>query len=309
MKLTGIKSIDKDTMNEAERIRAKRLLDLSAGKYDLEPVLTNKNFLQFYKKMIDEFPEYERRASVYKHLTGYCELNHIERLNFSDINEGFWERFKRYLITQAHHSQSTIHLVLAIIKAILNRAVRDKIILTNPLNYVREKTPKSTRTYLTLEELKKMRETKCLNDEVKQAFLFSCYTGLRLSDIEKIRSENLVNDTFRIKMKKTSNDLINPVDNKALKYIDRTREGILFNLPARSTINLVIRSWAAAAGITKKVSYHTSRHTYATLHLTYGTSIEVLRDLLGHKDVRETQIYAKIIDQKKKEAINNLPEL
>jgi site-specific recombinase XerD len=74
-------------------------------------------------------------------------------------------------------------------------------------------------------------------------------------------------------------------------------------------MNSIIHGWATAAKIPKRVSFHTSRHTYATLHLTYGTSIEVLKELLGHKDVRETQIYAKIIDRKKVEAVRNLPEL
>ena len=311
--LTGKKSIDNETMLQAEKIRAKYLLDLSSERFDIEQVLSgNKDFIVYYKKIIDENPEYERRVSVYKHLCKYCELNFIEKLYFKDINESFWEKFRKYLITEAELAQSTIHLTLRHIKSALNRAVREKIILSNPLQFIKEKKPVGTRTYLTFDELKLLKDTPCNNEAVKNAFFFSCYTGLRLGDVEKLRKKDFINNELIIKMKKTGDNISNPVDGKIDSFVNldgKSDEDLVFNLPARSIINTTIHSWTKAAGIKKNVSYHTSRHTFATMILTYGGSLEAVKELLGHKDIRETQIYAKLIDEKKREAIKNLPEL
>jgi integrase len=307
--LTGNKEADKQIRNEAERLRAERLIQLSSG---FDVTIRNKNFLEYYIKVKDERPEYERRAGVYKHLVRYCEMNKIKQLSFRDINEGFWNSFKNYLIKEAGHKPYTIYTVLSIVKAVLNRAVKEKLLLNNPLQYVREKRPKSTREFLTFDELQILKNTPCVNDEVKRAFLFACGTGLRLSDIENLKKEN-VKDEIKITMKKTKEVLILPYSPDILEYVPGFKnmrlEDKLFHLPARSIMSTVMKAWVQNSKIDKHITFHCARHTYATLHLTYGTHIEVLRDLLGHQDVRETQIYAKILDEKKKEAVKNLPKI
>jgi integrase len=312
LKLTGNVKADKKIMDSAELIKASRIIEIRERGYEIPQVLNNRDFLSYYKKVIDERPEYERRSSVHKHLVAFAEL-HNEKITFKDLNENFWNRFKKYLVEERDHSQYTIHTVLSILKAILNRAVREEVISKNPLQHVTEKRPKSTRTYLTLEELQSLNNIPCASEEVKKAFLFSCYTGLRKSDVENLKKENIIGNNIVLTMKKTKDSITLPFDEKALKYLPALEplknDDLLFHLPASSTVNGIIHGWAAAAKIPKRVSFHTSRHTYATLHLTYGTSIEVLKELLGHKDVRETQIYAKIIDRKKVEAVMNLPEL
>ena len=311
--LTGNKSIDKDTMLQAERIRAKRLIDISSGRFNIEQIFSgNKDFVIFYKKIIDENPGYERRVSVYKHLCRYCELNFIEKLYFKDITEHFWEEFRKYLVNEAGHAQGTIYLTLRHIKSALNRAVREKIISSNPLQFIKEKNPKGTRTYLTFDELKLLKDTPCNNEEVKNAFFFSCYTGLRLGDVEHLKKCDFINNELIIKMRKTGDNISNPVDSKIDSFINlngKSDNDLVFNLPARSIINTTIHAWSKAAGIIKNVSYHTSRHTFATMILTYGGSLEAAKELLGHKDIKETQIYAKLVDEKKREAITNLPKL
>lgn len=308
LKLIGAKT-DKLIIESAERIRAKRLIEITEKGYEVPPTLSNRDFIAYYKKVIAERPDYERKASVYKHLVNFTN----GQLTFKDINESFWNNFKQYLTEQRKHKQSTIHLILRIFKSVLNRAVNEQIIYRNPLQKVKEKNPKVVREFLTIEELQKLKDTPCGNNEVKRAFFFSCFTGLRVSDVRGLKKKNIEGGKIAITMEKTDDGLVIPYDYKILKYlpnIDRLGDDdYLFSLPAQSSVSNFIRSWVAAAEINKKITYHSSRHTYATLHLTYGTSIEVLKELLGHKDVRETQIYAKIIDKKKAEAVKNLPEL
>lgn len=310
--LTGRPSIDKEIKLSAEKIKAKRLIEIVEKGYDIPPTLSNRDFLKYYKKVIDERPEYERRASVYKHLCNFTKGN---RLTFRDINESFWEKFRKYLAEEKNHSQYTIHTVLSIIKAVLNRAVRDRIIFRNPLQDVKEKRPSSDRTYLTLEELKQLDKTPCPDNEIKRAFFFSCYTGLRRSDMLALKKKDIVNDEIILKkMQKTKEPLRVPIGTTAKKYMGdisglNDDDFIFSKLPAWSTVSIIIKNWVKLAGINKKITYHSSRHTFATLILTYGGSLETVRDLLGHGDIRETQIYAKIIDKKKEEAIKRLPDL
>lgn len=312
--LTGNKSLDKKILEQAEKIRAKRLIEISESKYGLTSAsYSNNNFLSFYKKVIDERPEYERCVSIYKHLAEYSKLKNL-RLNFLDINESFWISFKRYLIDECKYKQTTVATSLGIIKAILNRAVRENKAARNPLGDVKEKRPKSNRTYLTFNELKLLNEAYCENDIVKRAFLFSCYTGIRKGDVKKLRKIDLLSDSsIKFNVQKNDNDLSVPYDYKALKFIPNFdklgNDDLLFKLPADSTIHAALREWTARAGINKKVTYHTSRHTFATLYLAYGGNIMALRDILGHGDVKTTQIYAKVVDEIRRDGIKNLPEL
>jgi integrase len=307
--LTGDKKGDSLIMQEAERLRAERLIQLSSG-YDV--TMRNIDFLKYYEAVKNETPEYERRAGVYKNLVKYCQINNIKRLNFKDITPNFWAKFKEFLIVKEEHSPHTIYTEYSVLKAVLNKAIRENLVLVNPLRGVKERKPKTTRKFLTYEELQKLKNTPCIDENVKRAFLFACGTGLRLIDIEHLKKEN-VEDEINIIMVKTGAPLNLPYSADLLQYIPGFNEKQpgekLFKLPARSTMGTILKAWVERAEIGKKITFHSSRHTYATLHLTYGTRIEVLRDLLGHKDVRETQIYAKILDEKKKEAVNNLPPI
>lgn len=311
--LTGDLKIDKDTLKAAELIKAKRMIELSTGEYDVNSVSSAKNFLSYYKKQIEINPEYERRSAVYKNLNNYLEKKNIKQITFRDVNENFWIGFKSYLVNDLEFRSATVYTTLSIIKAVLNKACREKVIKTNPLAYVTEKKPKSTRTFLTFSEMKKLNTTPCADANVKNIFFFACYTGLRKSDIKSLKKKNIIDGSIVITMQKTGDVVSVPLDEKAYKYLPDLKtlnpEDYLFNVPAWTTTGNIIHGWSAAAGITKTVTMHTARHTFATLHLTSGTSIEVVSALLGHRDIRETQIYAKIIDERKNAAIKNLPEL
>lgn len=150
---------------------------------------------------------------------------------------------------------------------------------------------------------------------IKRAFLFACFTGLRLSDIETLRWEHLqvVNGVSTIVkiQQKTRSEIRIPLNHEARSLLSRSRhrEALVFDLPSRSTISACLREWTASAGIDKHLTFHVSRHTFATLLLTAGVEIYTVSKLCGHRDVHTTEIYAHIIDTTLHDGVNRVSTL
>ena len=177
----------------------------------------------------------------------------------------------------------------------------------------RIKKPESQRQYLTVEEVKRLIATECRDRTVKMAYLFSCYTSLRISDIRAMRWKNIVcnNGNYMLSfiMRKTSKPTYTPLSANAMLWLpersSEDEEALVFgDLPSAPTVSEILNDWAKDAKIDKHITYHTSRHTFGTMMLTAGAELYMTSKLMGHADVRTTQIYAKIIDSKKIEAVN-----
>lgn len=199
----------------------------------------------------------------------------------------------------------------------LNEAVREGLICKNPWNLLETvekiKKPESKREYLTIDEVKRMAETPCPNELVKKAYMFSCFTGLRISDVKGLEWKDVYIDNgqtyISVMMQKTNAPVYIPLSKQAMKWMPEKKDaatgGHVFNtLVNFGNVNENLKKWAKAAGVNKHVSYHTSRHTFATMMLTLGADIYTVSKLLGHRSVKHTQIYAKIIDKKKDEAVS-----
>lgn len=199
----------------------------------------------------------------------------------------------------------------------LNEAVREGLIDKNPWNRLETiekiKKPESKREYLTIDEIRSMIATDCPNGLVKRAYLFSCFTGLRISDVRNLKWGDIYHENGQafvsVVMKKTTKPLYIPLSGQALKWMpekgESTSDDYVFgNLVNYGNVNENLKKWAEAAGIRKHISYHTSRHSFATMMLTLGADLYTVSKLLGHSSVKHTQIYARIIDRKKDEAVN-----
>lgn len=207
----------------------------------------------------------------------------------------------------------------------LNRAERDGLILRNPCNILdrRDKLKKgeSTRCYLTLEELKKIMDLKLdYKNNIREAFIFCCFTGLRYSDVQKLTWGEIKagpDGTLRIetKMKKTKQDIFIPLSANACKWLPERGKAeddakVFPGLPqASSETSFMMRHLEKKTGLNKHLSFHVSRHTFATLTLNYGADLYTVSKLLGHASVQTTQIYAKIVDESKRKAVNLIPEM
>jgi integrase len=315
IQLTKDKESNKEKMRIAESIRAKKEFEILYSSCGLTPKFKkNANFIEYF----------ERFANEKKSTTNYINtLNHLKKftggtIKFLHINVKWLDDFKAYLLKKVtNNSANTYYTAL---KAVLKKAVKEKILQENPAQYTDSiKTNDVERVYLTHEELTKLSRSKCPNDEVKKAFLFACYTGLRFSDLNKLTWGKIQPDNGRHKLqyrqKKTGGFEYFPLSETANKLLNGDSDIInfpskpVFDMPCRFHYNQVLKSWTKNAGINKNLTSHIARHTFATLALSSGADLYTVSKLLGHKDITTTQIYAKIIDRKKEEAVDMLPPL
>lgn len=237
------------------------------------------------------------------------------------IDKAFCQEYIDYLLTEYRPkgkrvSNFTLHTYYRILNGALNAAVRAEIIKVNPFTKINNsdkiRLPESKRSYMTIEEVRALIATPMKNEAVKQAYLFSCFCGLRISDIISLKWKDVFVDRgqyrLAVSMQKTKESIYLPLSPEALKWMpergEKTSEDHVFDLPSPTMINTLLKPWAKAAGIDKRFSFHTSRHTFATMMLTLGADLYTTSKLLGHADVKMTQVYAKIINQKKDDAVN-----
>lgn len=250
-------------------------------------------------------------------------LLHLERfagreVKIKEVDELFIRNFVNYLLNETSLKTNSIRTYLQKFHAILEEAVRIRLLPYNPMPPIGTLIPHitaPTRAFLTSSEILCLSSASCRNPVVKSAFLFACFTGLRLSDIESLRWEHLqkLNGVLTIVkvQQKTQSEIRIPLNKEALHLLPLTnrREGHVFDLPSRSTIASALREWGETAGIDKKITFHVSRHSFATLLLTAGVEIYTVSKLCGHRDVRTTEIYAHIIDSTLHDGVNRVSTL
>ena len=313
--LTGNKDADRQVLNLAEAIAAKRTLQMAAAEYELEGIYARDElFIPFYRAQAEKH-RMTKRHNVEKIID---EIS--PGLRFKDITKEWGERFIAYMrkpqIMRAGklqpYSEATIYSCVSTIKTILNIAVEKGIIVRNPLMGVRLKRFRPVKVFLSFEEIRILSETDCEYPEVKRAFLFACFTGLRLGDVQALKYSHIKGDEIVIQQGKTKGQVtipITPTIRDLLEVATLHHSGRVFDLPSRTTMHAVLKNWVMLSGITKKITFHTSRHTFATMLVYYSKDIFTASKLLGHTDVKVTQVYAKLIDDAKVTAINSLPTL
>lgn len=311
--LTGNKDTDKDTMELAKKIHAKRVLELQSNLHnEIDYSKSHSNFIDFFEDIARKRPkQYKRKTNKWTNTLNYIKEYCGDKLGFNQITSEWLDGFREFLLTKLkRNSAATYYETL---KASLNLAVRNRIIKENPCIYTDNISRKQNeRVFLDLEEISLLDRTPCTqNEDVKRAFLFACFTGLRLSDVKALTWKQVVNGSIKFRQKKTGEYEIMPLSEQAKKYLGEASAGEerIFKLKEDENTRRLLIKWAKAAKLGKNISFHTSRHTFATLALTYGVDIYTVSKLLGHAELKNTQIYAKLVDKKKQEAVNMLPKL
>lgn len=315
---------NKEVERKVEAIRGETLRELINGKNGfISETKTKANFIEYFRKLtnarFDSSGNYGNWDSVLKHLIKYKG----ESISFENIDNAFCEGFKEYLIKTAKTStgnplsSSSASSYFCKLRASLNCAVDEGIIQVNPcLKVSVPRVIEKEREFLTLEEVKALYKAECRYDVLKRAFLFSCLTGLRWSDIQLLNWSQLQREGNDWKIvfnqKKTKGLQYHYINEQAKELLGEKTEGtdrVFIGLNYSSYMNTALEKWIMRAGITKDITFHCARHTFATLQLTLGTDLFTVSKLLGHSEVRTTQIYAKVIDQKKIEAVNKIPSI
>ena len=318
------KQRNQEVLTQAEIARLQRSLDMLLPppppvEETLERKLSLTDWLHTYslrKKEKGQSDAFSLQIDkTIRHLLKYRK----EKTAIEDINKDFCVGFIHYL-KGTHLSNATIAAYFRCLNCALNTAVRDSLILINPIQLIpsdeKIKLLESSREFLTIDEIKQLMQTPCQCEEVKRAYLFSCLSGLRLSDIKGLQRTDVSKDGDQwrasILMKKTQRLLHLPLSNEAVKCLPEKPESkqktTIFQLPSDGHTNTILRKWVAESGISKHITFHTARHTFATLLLTVGADIYTISKLLGHSQIKTTQIYTKIIDRKKDNAVNLIPD-
>jgi integrase len=314
----GLK-IQKNDLNKkqkkelAEKIRSSKELEIKANAYRIPHDYNgNKDFLPFY----EDLAKNQAYKSAFKGFKEYVnDIMKLEKVEFNRIDENFCEGYREWLLNNYKNNSAWVYLYK--LKAILNKAVKQKIINESPARFVSIKVQETERKFLTEDEIKKLIKTDYDVMDIKEAFLFSCFTGLRISDLKELTWEQIREGKLYFKQIKTKVIEYLPLNESAsdiLKAISIKKEyhqgDKVFNLLVKSeNIGKHLRKWTTKAEIEKYITFHTARHTFATLALTYDVDIYTVSKLLGHRNINTTQVYAKIIDKKIIEAVNKFPSL
>lgn len=254
-----------------------------------------------------------------------------ERITFADITPEWVQGFRDYLDNEAvawsHDYRKRIKdkplarnsklSYFNKLRACLNQAFEDRIIPINPCRGVERFRPEEgTRMYLTIDEVRLLAQTDCEYPRIKDAFLFSCMTGLRRSDILRLKWGDIhkQGDFTRIifRQKKTEGQEYLDITPQAAQLMGDPKginDPIFEDIHSPSCTNKAVQEWVLNAGIHKKISFHCARHTFATMMLDLGTDIYTVSKLLGHRDLSTTQIYVKVLDKNKQKAVSNIPDI
>lgn len=316
---------NKETKKIAEAIRAKRQLQVQAEEYDfLSRYSSDTDFLEWLKKKVQEREasgiNYQSWRSTYLYLFRFAE----GQLLLKKVDELFCEQFRAYFLrthclnSKRPLSNNSAASYFDVFKEAIRDAHKEGLLKKNPAEYVRSIPYRQTeREFLTLEELQIIARTKCDDPVLKKAALFSAFTGLRLGDLKNLHWRQVRDDQenghyIRKQINKSQRFETLYISEQARSLLGQAKaeDQLVFpNLPPRTTMARLLDQWFERAGITRHIRFHAFRHTYATLQITFGTDIYTLKEMLGHKNVQTTQVYARIIDEKKKAAANVIPDI
>lgn len=260
---------------------ALKYLDLENYKENLAPT-TMRTYYWNLKKVTDFDPE------------AHCE----------DIDESFIRNYKAFL-QQKGDKPNTVAKALSVFRIFTRKMVADKLFETDPFENIKVGRVYSRRNFLTINELKRLYlnylDNKQFLTETEQnvmcVFLFSCFTGLRYSDLLSLDASEIFDWKIRKQTHKTGEPVYIPIPIQArLLLPEKLTQGPVFKVVENSHFNRTLRKVAPKLGYHKNIHCHLARHTFATTCITLGISLPSTSKLLGHRNVETTLIYAKFVD-------------
>ncbi len=304
------------TMSEkAEAIRCRRFESIVNDRYDFfDRHKLKADFLEYYRRQLRKHDQ--KWEFVYHHFYNFVH----GKCTFEEIDIDLCNKFREYLLNakqlrrDGRISKNSASGYWSTFGGLLKILYRNRLITTNINDFLdkieTEDTPKD---YLSVEELYKLAEAPCKKPILKTAALFSCLTSLRISDILSLQWHEIVDFAAGGKCvhtitQKTKTEDIIPISDEALQLIGYSPEktGLVFKGLKRSWTQQPMKEWIREAGITKNITFHSYRRTYATLQGAAGTDIRTIQSNMAHKSITTTQRYMKVVDSNKREASNRI---
>lgn len=325
---------DKETMRVAETMRAKRLLELREEGLT-EERQENKRQRMKLLPYLDSLIATKKgtTAQAWRNMKSHLEIYMKGKDDpfLDEITPVFVRGFREYLgearqwaiddrkrdVDPKPLAEGTKALLWTKFKTVFKTAVNDWYIDRNPASGVEGfEESYSERQYLTIEELKHLLTVPMPHEPVCRAFVFSCLTGLRWSDIVNLRWRDVREHEGGVRLvftqQKTRNLEYLDISEQAVEWM-RDRRGaedkVFVELSTEQYARVYVGSWVKSAGIDKHITFHSGRHTFATMLITLGVDLYTVSKLLGHRSIETTEIYAKMLDKTKTEAVRKIPRL
>lgn len=310
------KDFNERMTEKAEAIRCRRFESVVNERYDFfDKSKMQGDFLDYFNRVLkNKDPKWKFVYEHFKYFVGgKCRC---EEVDFDLCNN-----FRTYLLTAKNLRNGKPMFINSVagywstFRGFINIAYRDKMIRTNPNDFL-EKIPTIpvNKESLTLQELRKLYKTPCEIDVLKRASIFACLTGMRRSDIINLKWEDVKTYAdggryVEFYAQKTKARNIIPISEEAYKLISKDRKCINGKVFEGFEIIMAqhpLKSWLRKAGIKKRITFHSFRHTFASLQVELGTDLYTVMQLLAHKSVTTTQIYACHADPKRRETANRI---
>jgi site-specific recombinase XerD len=236
----------------------------------------------------------------------------IKSLTMKQLNENIVFKYSEYLSDTSEGEGASSYFKR--FKKMLKQAIREKVILNDPAADVSIKRDESlVKDVLTMDEIQLLANTPMVNTQVKNAFLFCCFTGLAWIDVKQLkwRHIDLRNQLLTKVRAKTDTETVVTLNSTALALLPKQGEmtELVYKLPSSTAALKSVKNWLKRAEIQKYITWHCARHSFATNLIYFKTDVTIVAKLLGHSTVKHTQRYTHIAEEMKRNAVNNLPQL
>lgn len=314
----------KETLALAEKARALHEVELNNNAFGFTPPHKSKvNIHDFCRRYIERYTHKDIRmvSGSYLRFTDFLNAYHpqlTKTLQANQLTKPLMEEYKDYLY--ANGTGEGPRSYFQRFKKILNAALEEKILTDNPAKGIVCRSDMNLKKdILSLGEIEQLARAKCGNPEVKRAFLFCCYSGLRFCDVKSLTYGNVDfgNNRLQFEQAKTkghsSNSVVTLDLSPTMKTIigekgSKKNNDLIFHLPSHNAALSALAHWMKRAGIDKHITWHCARHSFAVLMLSH-TDLKTVSGLLGHSSLKCVEQYTRILDERKKNAINSLPTI
>lgn len=306
-----IREENKNMREAAEIIKSRRWGEILTSLHGVEIIKKkNVNLLEYLGLIVENMEEGSSKTIYDAALKQLAEYHRNKRLFPSDVSERFLEEYYDYLAKKFKGETPITYFKR--LKKLLGIATKDKLFTINPASDIRgRKYTRNEKPTLTEEEIIRLINTECRNEDVKYGFIFSCNTGLRFSDVNQLKWKDIKGRSITLIQQKTKNKLDVELSEDAISILanQKRKNEKVFNLPTHTGCLKILRKWVEDAGIAKKIGWHNSRHTLGTTLAEKGVDIFTISKTLGHRSIAPTQRYVRESPRLKKEAIMKLPKL
>ena len=322
----------KETLALAERIRWEREQSFLQDRegYRLKSEQAGMNFLEYFQGYLDRYTKKDIKvvAQALQRFKDFLRdtpeyTRHADWIKPGEMDKDMMEAFSEYL--QSRSRGEGAHSIWKRWKKVILYAVEHGVWTKDPCKGVSVQSDEAQlkKDVLSPDEMKALARSHCKgeNPNIRRAFLFCLYTGLRFCDVKDLTFANVdySNKLLRFEQSKTkghsaASGVVIPLTKDTLRLIGKptsgeARDGLIFPLPSYTMCIKALGRWVAKAGITKHITWHCARHSFAVNILNSGANIKTVASLLGHSGLRHTEKYTRAVDRLKVEAVNSLPRL